>query len=26
VNFVRCNPTSATQTTTAVVLNWKVLR
>jgi len=26
VNFVRCNPTAASQTTTAIVINWRVLR
>jgi hypothetical protein len=26
VNFVRCNPTNASQTTTAIVINWRVLR
>ena len=26
VNFVRCNPTAASQTTTAIVVNWKVIR
>jgi hypothetical protein len=26
VNFVRCNPTAASQTTTALVINWRVVR
>jgi len=26
VNFVRCNPTAASQTTTAIVINWRVVR
>jgi hypothetical protein len=26
VNFIRCNATSASQTTTAIVLNWRVVR
>jgi len=26
VNFVRCNPTAASQTTTAIVINWRVIR